>query len=142
MTQTMRDLQILLYKAKENGNGALGEDEIFPVALILKSRTDNELFSTAHFGIGYSGVRSPEIRNTLERFRRNVIRFVQYEPIADIYFEITREGEEETKPILEEMRIKNMNWENIIEEVLKDLEKNRTKVIREAKKLLIEKVEK
>lgn len=138
----MKDLQILLYKAKENGNGALGEDEIFPVALILKKRTDNRLFSNAHFGIGYSGVRSPEIRNTLERFRINVMRFVRYEPIADIYFEITTEGEEKTKPLLEEMRVRNQKWENIIEEVLKDLEKDRKKVIKDARELLIEKVEK
>ncbi len=139
MTETMRDLQILLYKAKENGNGALGEEEIFPLALLLQKKTSNVLFSNVHFGIGYSGVRSPEIRNTLERFKRNVVRFVKYEPVADIYFEITIEGEEKTRPLIEEMRATKKEWEKIVEMILKDLEIDRKKLIHEAEELLIEK---
>ncbi len=132
MSGIMKEVQLLLYKAKENGNSALGEDEIFPVAFLAKERTKNILFANAHFVIGYSGITSPEIRNVLGLFRRNVSASIRLHPVPDIYFQITRIGEEKTRPFIEEMRKGGTEWEKIVEEILKDLEKNRKKVIKEA----------
>lgn len=131
MAGVMKDVQVLLYKAKQNGNSELGEDEIFPLAFLAKERTKNRLFADAHFFIGYSGITSPEIRNALNLFRKNVSISVKREPVADIYFQITHEGEKETEVILEEMRKEN-EWEEIVEELLKNLETDRKRIFREA----------
>lgn len=132
MTGVMKDIQILLYKAKENGNNQLGEDEIFPLAFLAKEKTRNNLFAGAHFFIGYSGVTSPEIRNALELFRENVEAFVKHEPVTDIYFQITQRGEEKIRPFVEGMREKGNDWEETIEELLMDLETDRKRIIQEA----------
>ena len=132
MSGVMKEVQVLLYKAKQNGNNALGEDEIFPVAFLAKERTKNKLFANAHFGIGYSGIISPEIQHVLGLFRKNVSTFIKLHPVPDIYFQITQIGEEKTKPFIKELRKEGTEWEKIVEEILSDLEKDRKKVIQEA----------
>lgn len=132
MAGVMKDIQILLYKAKENGNNELGEDEIFPLAFLAQEKTKEKLFAGAHFFIGYSGITSPEIRNALELFRENVSASVKHEPVTDIYFQITQTGEEKIRPLIEGMRKKGDDWEEIIEELLKDLKTDRKKIIQEA----------
>jgi len=136
MVGVMRDIQILLYKAKENGNQFLGEDEIFPVAFLTKEETQNQLFSGAHFCFGYSGITSPEIRDALSLFKKNVTICLSEEPVPDIYFKITQSGEEEIKPFIEELTKKNVGWETIVEKILKSLENDRKGLFIEAKKRL------
>ena len=132
----MRDIQILLYKAKENGNQFLGEDEIFPVAFLAKEETNDQLFNGAHFCFGYSGITSPEIRDALSLFRKNVISFIKEEPVPDTYFKITRAGEEEIEPIMRKMGEENCGWESIIEEILIMLETDRKSLFVKAIKKL------
>lgn len=132
----MRDIQILLYKAKENGNQFLGEDEIFPVAFLAKEETHDQLFNGAHFCFGYSGITSPEIRDALSLFKKNVISFIKEEPVPDTYFKITRAGEEEIKPFMIKMRKENSGWESIVEEILETLETDRKSLFVKAIKKL------
>jgi hypothetical protein len=137
MAGVMRDIQILLYKAKENGNQFLGEDEIFPVAFLTKDKTRNQLFNGAHFCFGYSGITSPEIRDALGLFKKNVASYLKEEPVPDTYFKITQIGEEEIKPFMEKLTEENGGWESIVEEILKTLENDREGLIVEAKERLM-----
>jgi hypothetical protein len=134
MSGTMKEVQVLLYKAKQNGNSELGESEIYSIAFLTKERTNNKFFANAHFGVGYSGITSPEIRNALSLFRRNATASIKFNPVPDIYFEITQTGERKTKPFIDKMRKEGIGWENTIEEILRNLEKDRKEVIREALK--------
>jgi hypothetical protein len=130
MADVMRDIQILLYKAKENGNQSLGEDEIFPVAFLVKEETQHYLFNGAHFYFGYSGITSHEIRGALKLIRKNISVRIKDRPVPDFYFEITQIGEEKTKKLIGQ--IDNCEWEEKIEKILKELGEDRYGTIQKA----------